>query len=61
MHQLVLYPSWQSKLRAEVLDARKRVGDSDLDYDTLMNLPYLDALVRETTRVFPPFSVLQRV
>ena len=33
-------------------EARAREGD--LEYDTLMNLPYLDAVVRETLRVHAP-------
>ena len=51
----------QDKLRAEILHAAEaQGGDGKLDYDTLMNLPYLDAVVRETLRVFPPLSVLLR-
>ncbi|KAI5121363.1 hypothetical protein M0805_000671 [Coniferiporia weirii] len=58
MHQLVLNPDVQSRLREEVKAARKQHGE--LDYDTLMGLPYLDAVCRETMRVFPPVSVLSR-
>ena len=58
LHQLTLHQDVQDKLRKEVSDARAQSGD--LDYDTLMNLPYLDAVVRETLRVFPPVSVLLR-
>ena len=58
LHQLTLHQDVQDKLRKEVSDARAQSGD--LDYDTLMNLPYLDAVVRETLRVFPPIPVLLR-
>ena len=58
LHQLTLHQDVQDKLRKEVSDARTQSGD--LDYDTLMDLPYLDAVVRETLRVFPPISVLLR-
>lgn len=58
LHQLALNPDVQSKLRAEVTAARKELGD--LNYDTLMGLPYLDAVCRETLRYFPPVSVLNR-
>lgn len=38
--------------------ARKEHGD--LDYDALMGLPFLDAVCRETLRVFPPLSSISR-
>ncbi|KAI5118019.1 hypothetical protein M0805_003456 [Coniferiporia weirii] len=59
LHQLTLRPDVQSKLRDEVSSARKEYG-GDLNYDKLMGLPYLDAVVRETLRVYPPVSQLSR-
>ena len=54
-HQLVLHPEAQSRLRDEITEAHARLGiDSDLDYETLIDLPYLDAVIRETLRLFPP-------
>ncbi|KAH9941860.1 cytochrome P450 [Epithele typhae] len=48
----------QEKLRAEILEA---LGDrEDFNYDELHNLPYLDAVCRETLRLFPPVSNLFR-
>ncbi|TDL20047.1 cytochrome P450 [Rickenella mellea] len=58
LHQLVLHPDVQSKLRAEVTQARRDYGD--LDYDRLMSLSYLDAVCRETLRFFPPIPLLSR-
>ncbi|KAI5123123.1 hypothetical protein M0805_001478 [Coniferiporia weirii] len=49
----------QSKLREEVTLARKEHGD--LDYDALQALPYLDAVCRETMRVYPPIPIVERV
>lgn len=60
LHQLVLNPDVQERLRAEVVAAREQCG-GDLGYDVLMGLPYLDAICRETLRVFPPASLLFRV
>ena len=51
-------PDEQSKLREEVTTARKEHGD--LDYDKLQSLPYLDAVCRETLRVYPPGSSVTR-
>ncbi|KAJ6587527.1 cytochrome P450 [Mycena vulgaris] len=48
-HTLALYPEVQDKLRAEILAASEH-----LDHDALMSLPYLDSVVRETLRLFPP-------
>jgi len=39
----------QDKLRFEIREARKHKGN--LAYDELMNLPYLDAVCRETLRL----------
>ena len=55
---LVLNPDVQDRLREEISAARAEHGD--LDYDTLVGLPYLDAVCRETLRVFPPVSQIAR-
>ena len=52
IYQLGLYEDIQNKLRIEIADARKQ--HDELTYDVIMNLPYLDAVCRETLRVFPP-------
>ncbi|CUA76152.1 Putative cytochrome P450 cyp-13B1 [Caenorhabditis elegans] [Rhizoctonia solani] len=48
-------PSIQAQLRAELQEAPE-----ELSYDELNALPYLDALCRETLRLFPPAPVLER-
>ena len=58
LHQLCLNPDIQTKVRDEVTAARKEHGD--LEYDILMNLPWLDAVCRETLRLFPPGSQVMR-
>ncbi|OCH90422.1 cytochrome P450 [Obba rivulosa] len=60
----------QAKLRSEVRKAKrdyaasqnldKRWEDVDLPYDVLMGLPFLDAVLRETLRVYPPTSLMSR-
>lgn len=47
---LSMNPSVQDKLREELVAARKEAG-GDLDYDALHELPYLEAVCRETLRV----------
>ena len=46
---LARHENVQNKLRDEILEASK---GGDLDYDTLFSLPYLDAVCRETLRLY---------
>ncbi|EIM84937.1 cytochrome P450 [Stereum hirsutum FP-91666 SS1] len=43
----------QDRLRKEITNAHKE-SDGDLDYDTLHELPYLEAVCRESLRLHPP-------
>ena len=59
LHLLALNPDVQTKLRAEIVEAQG--GDhSDLPYDDLVKLPYLDAVCRETLRVYAPVTLSGR-
>ena len=55
---LAEHPDVQEKLRKEVLEASK---GEDLDHDTLISLPYLDAVCRETLRLYVCFMKQQRL
>ncbi|KAA1472336.1 cytochrome P450 [Dentipellis sp. KUC8613] len=55
---LAEHPDAQDKLRAELLQAG--TGGEDLGYDELNELPYLDAVTRETLRLYPPFPMIHR-
>ena len=59
LHLLSMDQERQTKLREEVTAAREERGD--LDYDSLMSLPFLDAVCRETLRLFPPLSSIGRM
>ncbi|KAF8807052.1 cytochrome P450 [Phlegmacium glaucopus] len=48
----------QSKLRQEIVDARNRHGN--LEYDELVALPFLDAVCRETLRLYAPVSYVTK-
>ena len=43
------HPDVQEKLREEIIEASG--GQGSLDHDTLVSLPYLDAVCKETLRV----------
>ncbi|KAL5504185.1 hypothetical protein ACEPAH_8259 [Sanghuangporus vaninii] len=60
LHLLSLNTDVQNRLRDEIITARKECEGTDFDYDTLMGLPYLDAVCRETLRVFPPLVMVTR-
>lgn len=51
LHLLALHPQVQSKLRQEILSYTSG-GAEELGYDELMAVPYLDAVVRETMRLY---------
>ena len=46
------HPYVQQELRDEILAAHDRSGGGMLDYDTLVALDYLDAVCRETLRLY---------
>ncbi|KAI0355211.1 cytochrome P450 [Trametes cingulata] len=50
-------PAAQDKLRAEIIEARQ---GNDIAYDTLDKLPYLDAICRETLRLYAPVNIVGR-
>ena len=52
-YSLAIHPEIQAKLRQEILEAKNQ-NNGVLDYDTLMSLPYLDAVINETLRMYPP-------
>jgi hypothetical protein len=57
---LAQYPDVQSRLREEVREAHGKHGKS-LDYNQLNSLVFLDAVCRESLRLFPPAQRIQRV
>ncbi|KAF9224511.1 cytochrome P450 [Gyrodon lividus] len=55
---LAHHPDVQERLRAEYKEAKAEKGE--LDHDDLLNLPYLEAVCRETLRLYPPVTSLTR-
>ena len=49
----------QDSLRQEIVTAIDDEGQ-DLSYDQLMQLPYLDAVCRETLRLYAPARLVNR-
>ncbi|KAL1663583.1 cytochrome P450 [Schizophyllum commune] len=57
-HLLATHPEVQDRLRAEIRAAMEEHGK--LSYNELEALPYLDAVCRETLRLYPPAPQLLR-
>ena len=58
---LTLRPDVQNRLREEIVVATGNDGDyHGLNYDTLMDLPFLDAVCRETLRLYAPLPFRNR-
>ncbi|OCH93349.1 cytochrome P450 [Obba rivulosa] len=57
LNLLAEHPEAQEKLRQELVEASQ---DGDIPYDDLVHLPYLDAVCRETLRIFPPAQIVFR-
>ncbi|CCO36125.1 Cytokinin hydroxylase [Rhizoctonia solani AG-1 IB] len=60
LHLLAQYPNVQDRLRAEVREAHALYG-KDLEYDQLNSLIYLDAVCRESLRLWSPAQLIERV
>ncbi|CAE6456781.1 unnamed protein product [Rhizoctonia solani] len=60
LHLLAQYPEAQDRLRAEVRKAHGMHG-KDLDYDQLNSLKYLDAVCRESLRLWSPAQLTERI
>ncbi|KAG2146016.1 cytochrome P450 [Suillus bovinus] len=71
LYMLAKHPDIQEQLRTEICGAmaahdvdrshtKDENGYARLSYDVLMNLPFLNAVVRETLRVYPSLPILTR-
>uniref|UniRef100_A0A0W0FSC4 Cytochrome p450 n=1 Tax=Moniliophthora roreri TaxID=221103 RepID=A0A0W0FSC4_MONRR len=58
---LARHPDVQERLRAEILKAQEDNGKEDLSYDDLVNLPYLEAVCKESLRLHPPVHAIPRI
>lgn len=59
LHVLCEHRDIQDKLRHEIREAQKQHGERLL-YDVISQLPLLDAVCRETLRLYPPVSAVVR-
>ncbi|XP_039315612.1 cytochrome P450 6k1 [Solenopsis invicta] len=60
LYEIAIHSEIQNRLRKEILDALHET-DGKITYDMVMSLPYLDMVVSETLRMYPPLAFLDRV
>jgi len=60
LHLLAVNLDVQNRLRDEIKQAKQEHGGEDLGYEALIALPYLDAIFRETLRMYPPSAIVWR-
>ncbi|KAF7768274.1 hypothetical protein Agabi119p4_7517 [Agaricus bisporus var. burnettii] len=60
LYLLAEHQDVQDKLRSELLRAKEDNHGQELSYDQLMDLPYLEAVCRETLRRYPPQTIAIR-
>lgn len=51
LHILAQYPDVQTQIRRESSTMCERLGTEDLPFDTLSEMPYIDAFLREILRL----------
>ncbi|KAE9385128.1 cytochrome P450 [Gymnopus androsaceus JB14] len=61
LHLLSRHPEVQEKLRQEIIEAKRQKDGQDFSYDELVALPYLDAVCRETLRLYSPAPIVDRI
>ncbi|PSS34169.1 hypothetical protein PHLCEN_2v1786 [Hermanssonia centrifuga] len=59
LHLLSMHPDVQERLRDEIIQAADTYGQ-DIPYEQLFELPFLDAVCRETLRVDMPLNFIVR-
>ncbi|XP_051157195.1 cytochrome P450 9e2-like [Leptopilina boulardi] len=59
-HELVVNPEIQEKLRKEVDHFTKEEG-GEISYDTISKMKYLDMVISETLRKYPPNAMMDRL
>ncbi|KRT84488.1 cytochrome P450 [Oryctes borbonicus] len=60
LHELAFNQDIQEKVREEIREAYKK-NDGHLTYDAVMEMKYMDKVIDETLRKYPPVGLLNRV
>ncbi|XP_025074593.1 cytochrome P450 6k1-like [Pogonomyrmex barbatus] len=60
LYELAIQPELQNTLRKEILEALEK-SNGKITYDMAWSLPYLDMVISETLRMYPPLGYVNRV
>ncbi|XP_049831017.1 cytochrome P450 6k1-like [Schistocerca gregaria] len=60
LHELAHHPDIQARLQDEI-DSVLKQHEGQVTYDSISSMPYLDKVVAETLRKYPPVPILNRV
>ncbi|XP_075150360.1 putative cytochrome P450 6a14 [Haematobia irritans] len=60
LYELARHPEIQEKLRQEIHEVLENY-DNQITYEALMDMKYLDQVINETLRLYPPLPFLQRM
>ncbi|XP_021702449.1 cytochrome P450 9e2 [Aedes aegypti] len=60
LYEIALNHDVQQKLRAEVDATKLSLGDAKLTYESMQQMKYMDMVITETLRKWPPFGVTNR-
>lgn len=60
LYEIALNHDVQQKLRTEVDATKLSLGDAKLTYESMQQMKYMDMVITETLRKWPPFGVTNR-
>lgn len=60
-HELALHPAIQDRLCDEIDTIRQSLDGQPITYDHLQNMPYMDMVIAESLRKWPPVGTYDRI
>lgn len=60
LYEIAMNPDVQQKLRKEVDATKRSLDNTKLTYESMQQMKYLDMVITETLRKWPPFGVTNR-
>lgn len=60
-HELAVNPDVQQKLFEEIIEVESRLNGNKITYDQLQKMKYLDMVITESLRKWPPIAITDRL